>query len=404
MWENGTKGNFVIINIMNARKFLNYSLIAAVLVFIGGAVWVVVMPGHTQFQEDSASFDTTSFQSYSRGRVVEVVADTSGEQHRLSVVEQTLRVELLTGTQTGQVVTTSFSRVGSQNITFKVGDEVVLGQLEPERTNVLLFDETEGDYVVVDRWRLPGVITVVVIFCALALLIGRRYGLRSLIGLAMTGIVLLLFTAPQLLQGKNAIAISILSAGVIGTLGLFLAHGYKERTKLAVFSTLVSLLVAIVLSAVFVNMAQLFGLGQSEAFTLQNGYLGQVDLKGLLFGGLVIALLGVLDDVTTTQTAAVAELHNADSRMNFKELFKSGMKVGQEHIASLINTLILVYVGASLPLLLLLVAGSDQPVWTLVNSEFMAEEIIRALAGSASLVIAVPIATIVAARYLTWRD
>lgn len=389
---------------MNTTRYLNYGLIAAIAVFVAGATWIIALPKQAQFEEDSATFDTTSFKQYARGKIVEVVSSNTAQQQDLNIIEQTLKVELLSGPQAGQTITTSFSRVGSQGAIFETGDQVVLGQLEPERTDVLLFSDTEGEYVVVDRWRLPGVIAVTVIFCALALLVGRKYGLRSLIGLALTGAVLATFTAPQILAGKNAIIISIISAGVIATLGLFLAHGYKERTKLAVFSTLLSLGVAIGLSALFVSLTQLFGLGQSEAFTLQAGYLGQVDLKGLLFGGLIIALLGVLDDVTTTQTAAVAELHKADSEMRFRELFKAGMKVGQEHIASLINTLILVYVGAGLPLFLLLVAGSHQPVWTLLNSEFMAEEIVRALAGSAALVIAVPIATMVAARYLTLSD
>jgi uncharacterized membrane protein len=180
---------------------------------------------------------------------------------------------------------------------------------------------------------------------------------------------------------------------------MFIAHGFNQRTKLSVLSTVLSLVLAVSLSYLFISLTQLFGLGQSDAFALQAGFLGNIDLRGLLLGGLIIALLGILDDVTTTQTAAIEELAKANPNLTKTELFLAGMSVGREHIASLINTLILVYVGASLPLFLLIVAATDQPLWVLLNSEYMAEEIVRALSGSVALILAVPISSVLAAGF-----
>ncbi|HMQ02250.1 MAG TPA: YibE/F family protein, partial [Candidatus Doudnabacteria bacterium] len=239
---------------------------------------------------------------------------------------------------------------------------------------------------------------VVMVFVFLAVFIGRRRGALSLAGLGVAGAILLLFTAPQLLAGKNALAVTLVSAGLIAVVTMFIAHGYNLRTRLAVISTLVALLAAIVLSYCFVWVAQLFGLGQGDAFALQAGFLGNIDLRGLLLGGLIISLLGILDDVTTTQTATVEELSKAKPDINRQELFAAAMSVGREHIASLINTLILVYVGASLPLFLLIVTASEQPLWVLLNSEYMAEEIVRAISGSVALILAVPIATAIAVQ------
>lgn len=218
-------------------------------------------------------------------------------------------------------------------------------------------------------------------------------------GLALTALILVFFTAPQLLEGKNPVFIAGVSAGVIAITTMFIAHGFNRRTKISILSTLFALAFAIGVSYLFVYLGQLFGLGQADAFLLQTGYLGAVNLRGLLLAGLIISILGILDDVTTAQTATVDELLKANPQFSFKQLFSSAMSVGREHIASLINTLILVYVGASLPLFLLLVSATNQPLWVVLNSENMAEEIVRALAGSTALILSVPISTLVAVYF-----
>lgn len=382
-------------------KRLNDILLGIFVALVLAAGLIYFWKGNTQFNLDNASFDTSSFIGYERGVVTKVVNESQDRLQYNQTLYQQLEVKLLSGPRDGEVIITEFTRIldSSGGVKLTVGDKVVLGQLSPSQEDQLLFEEnSDGEYVIVDRQRINGLIFVVVFFVALAGLIGRRKGWLSLLGLVVAGAILLVFTAPMLLSGQNAMLVTVITGGLIAITTMLIAHGYNLRTQLSIISTLVALVFAMVLSYVFVWVAQLFGLGQSDAFVLQNGLLGSINLRGLLLGGLVISLLGVLDDVTTTQTASVEEVAKANPALGWKELFSAGMSVGREHIASLINTLILVYVGASLPLFLLLVIASNQPLWVMLNSEFMAEEIVRALAGSSGLILAVPISTFLASK------
>ncbi|HYC80108.1 MAG TPA: YibE/F family protein, partial [Candidatus Binatia bacterium] len=129
-----------------------------------------------------------------------------------------------------------------------------------------------------------------------------------------------------------------------------------------------------------------------------------LNLRGLLLGGIILGVLGVLDDITTAQSAAVYEIRRANPALPFKELYSRGLSIGREHISSLVNTLFLAYAGASLPLFLFFTAGDHpQPFWVTLNSEFIAEELIRTLVGSVALMLAVPITTFLAAYYFSRR-
>src|SRR3989344_12894 len=149
-----------------------------------------------------------------------------------------------------------------------------------------------------------------------------------------------------------------------------------------------------------VTISKLFGFGSEEAYYLQLFQSNTIDLRGLLLGGIIIGVLGVLDDVTTAQTAAVFELKKANQAFGFKELYTRAMRIGREHISSLVNTLVLAYAGASFPLLLVFSMNKNIPLWATLNSELVSEEIIRALVGSTALVLAVPIATAIAAWFV----
>lgn len=387
------------------KKFLtlrNILLTALGLCIIAGAV-ISLQPGNGSISDDAGRFDTQSFASYARGEVIAVEEERQDEFQGNQTLYQKLQVKLLSGNRAGETITTEFTRIldTAGAVQFQVGDKVVLGQLPPTPSEELVFEDlAESEYVIVDRWRSSGLIIIAVVFITLAVWVGRKQGVWSLAGLVATGVILLFWTAPQLLVGKDAILVSLVTAGLVAVITMLISHGNNWRSRLSVVSTLISLAVAFAISFLFVQLGQLFGLGQSDAFALQTGFLGEVDLRGLLLGGLMISLLGILDDVTTTQTSAVAELKAANPALSQKELFQAGMAIGREHIASLINTLILVYVGASLPLLLLIMSATDQPLWVLLNSEFMAEEIVRALSGSVALILAVPISTALVAWYL----
>jgi uncharacterized membrane protein len=204
---------------------------------------------------------------------------------------------------------------------------------------------------------------------------------------------------PRIMNGGAAFPTLIIAAAVIATISIFMAHGFHVRTALAVAATLATLALTVVVEIIFASKAALLGMGSEEAFFLMGVGLGDIDLKGLLLGGILLGALGVLDDVTTAQVAVVAELKAADARFGFKDLYRRGLAVGHEHIASLVNTLFLAYAGASLPLFMLFSTGQGAPAWFIANSEMIAEEIIRALIGSLCLILAVPITTALAAKW-----
>jgi uncharacterized membrane protein len=194
------------------------------------------------------------------------------------------------------------------------------------------------------------------------------------------------------------VAVSVVGAAVIMFVTLYLAHGLNVRTTTAVLGTLGALVLTGVLAWAFVEASHLTGLSSEEAGFLQAA-AGQVNLEGLLLGGIVIGSLGVLDDVTVTQASAVWELYHANPSMGFRALFSAGLRIGRDHIASTVNTLVLAYAGASLPLLVLFTL-SNRDLSEVLTGELVAQEIVRTLVGSIGLVAAVPLTTALGALVL----
>ncbi|HET8661453.1 MAG TPA: YibE/F family protein, partial [Micromonosporaceae bacterium] len=214
-------------------------------------------------------------------------------------------------------------------------------------------------------------------------------------GLAVTFSVLLLFIVPAILNGQAPLLVAIVGSAVIMLSVLFLTHGFTLTTAIAVLGTLASLTVTGVLSAVSTWATRLTGVASEEASFL-NVAFQDVNMQGLLLAGILIGSLGVLDDVCVTQAATVTELARANPDLTYGQTYQAATRIGRAHIASVINTIILAYAGASLPLLILLAAG-DQPVGELLTSQFLAEEIVRSAVGTIGLITAVPITTALAA-------
>lgn len=322
--------------------------------------------------------------TYEHARVVEAI-DQATNPGVFTGVTQDIKVEVL---KSGEVVT-----IGIQEST--VPDKLHTGQ----RVIVSATPRVDGSklYGVVDTYRLPALMLVFLIFVGLLVLFAGLSGVASLIGLAFTIAVLGAFVVPQILAGYNPLMISVAGAFIIAILSLYLSHGFSLRISVALLGTLITITLAIGLAYLFVQLAGLSGTGTEEAFYLGLSGAEGLNLRGLLLGGIVIGTLGVLDDITTAQAAVVEELHKANSKLTVRELYQRGFSVDKEHIISLVNTLALAYVGASLPLLLLFVLSS-QPFWVTANSQIVAEEVVRTLVGSSALILAVPITTYLAAR------
>jgi len=244
-----------------------------------------------------------------------------------------------------------------------------------------------------EKYRLNSLYLLLGLFVLLTVLIAGWRGISSLFGLGVSLLVLVCWVIPKIVAGANPLLVAFIGSFVIVTVSIFLSHGFKKRTLLACIATIITLLLALLMSVLAVDYAGLLGMGSEEAVSLTFSNLADIDLKGLLLAAIIIGVLGVLDDVTTAQAAVVEELYLANKKLKFSSLYKRAMSVGKEHIASMINTLVIAYVGASLPIFLFIVM-SENPTWVVLNNEFMAEEIVRSLVGSAALVLAVPITTL----------
>lgn len=249
-------------------------------------------------------------------------------------------------------------------------------------------------YQFADRDRRAVLVTLGVAFGLAVVALGRLRGLAALGGLAASVGVIVLFVVPAILSGRSPALVAAVGAGAIGLLALYLAHGFTDLTHVAALGTFTSLALTVGLAAVAVPAARLTGFVGEESLLLP--LVADIDVSGLLLAGIVLGALGALDDVTVTQASTVWELRRAHPAISRPELVAAGLRVGRDHIASTVNTLLLAYAGAAMPLLLLF-GFSGLDLGLVANSEVVATEIVRTLVGSIGLVAAVPLTTWLAA-------
>nr|WP_308416870.1 YibE/F family protein [Streptomyces sp. AJS327] len=275
--------------------------------------------------------------------------------------------------------------------TFDVGQEVVVAYAEKA--------PRELQYSVIDANRELPMVLLAALFAVVVVLVGRLRGVLALVGLVVSFGVLTLFILPAILQGSNPLVVAVVGGSAIMLATLYLCHGLSARTSVAVLGTLVSLLLIGLLGSFFIGWGRLTG-DTDDQTALVHGLYPDIEIQGLLLAGVLIGSLGVLDDVTVTQTSAVWELKEADPGASWRTLYGSAMRIGRDHIASVVNTLVLAYAGAALPLLLLF-SIAQSGVGTVATSEVVAEEIVRTLVGSIGLVVSVPVTTLLAVLVVT---
>ena len=303
---------------------------------------------------------------------------------------QSLQVKSTDGTQYAITVGDEFSPLTEPQLK-AVGDKVITYSVESQ--------PGEFTTVIADAYRLPTIAWLSLLFVIVVIGVGRKKGLLSIIGMAVSLLVLLQFIIPQILLGANPILISLFGSLLIGSATVYLSHGYNLKSHIALFSMMASLVVVAILSFISVKTAFMFGLGSEEAAFLQVGSTSNINLQGLLLGGIMLGALGVLDDVTVSQVSLVFQLRAAKKTISFIELYNRSIAVGRDHVASLVNTLVLAYAGANMPLFLLFTLNDAVPTWVTLNSEIIVEEVIRTLTGSIGLVLAVPLTTVIAAYF-----
>ncbi|MER5211387.1 YibE/F family protein [Streptomyces sp. NPDC002838] len=380
-------------------------VIAAVLIPFAAAVLVglaVLWPGGAPPHERTGVGFDRQTQQATVTKVVEVsckdvnasgvppTGDTSTAEGSSAVQQAngtckkaTVRVD--TGKDKGRTFTEIVQPDQSRQL--NEGQKVVVAY-EPSAPKDLQYSVTD-----VNR-RLPMAL-LAGIFALAVVVVGRLRGVMALIALAISFLILNFFILPAILQGSNPLVVAVVGSSAIMLIALYLCHGLSARTSVAVLGTLISLLLIGVLGSLFIGWAALTG-NTDDNTGLIHGLYPSIDMSGLLLAGVIIGSLGVLDDVTVTQTSAVWELHEANPTMGWRGLYQAGIRIGRDHIASVVNTLVLAYAGAALPLLLLF-SIAQSSVGTVANSELVAEEIVRTLVGSIGLVASVPVTTALAA-------
>lgn len=327
-----------------------------------------------------------------RAEVLEIVdqydRDIMGTGATTTVQE--LRAKLLSGSKVGEVV-----RFENDLMVLEVGDKIFV--------NRLVAIDGEEYFIFKDIERRPQLLILAVLLATLVIVFAHWQGVRAILSLAVSALAIIFLLVPALLAGYDPALASFAIAAIILALTLFLTHGLSVYVRIAYFGTMAAVAVTCLIAWVSVSWLHLTGFSADASVYLNFATGGQLDLAGLLLGGIIIGLLGVLDDVSITQASVVQELRRANPTLGVRSLYERGVKVGRDHVGSLVNTLALAYVGTALPLVLLY-AQSQAPFMDILNQEVVAAELVRIIVGSIGLVLAVPFTTLVAAYYFSRHE
>ena len=318
-----------------------------------------------------------------RGRIVELLpatGDPTDPDVRIVVLDGALQGQTVDGHLQGPSGAEALPR-------YQVGDEVIVNaSTDPDSTFI----------AVADLYRIPALTLLLILFAVAVTVVGGWRGVRSLIALALTLAVIIKIVVPLIIAGRDPVWVAIAAATGVTIVTLLLTEGAHTRTVAAVIGTFASLALVALLAVVFDGLARFTTFhGSEEVGYLQAAGLGNIDIGGLFLAAIIFGALGILDDVTVTQAATVAELHDTSPSLSRMGLARRSLNVGRSHIAATVNTLVLAYVGASLPLIVLFAAGRQSPLLT-ASMEIVAVEFVRAIVGSIGIVAAVPLTTAVA--------
>ncbi len=377
----------------NLERFLVGGLV--ILVLLAAAVIIItprLKPSSPTTEEPVALGETETYTA----RVVEILDEGTvdlGDGRTQPYQRLLLRVE--NGPLAGQEVEVEEGTVNIINSErlFRPGDRVFLQRVP----------SPNGDrFYISDFVRTAPLFWIGVLFLGLVLLIGRGSGLRSLTGTLFSLVVVFFFILPQIVKGRDPVTVSIIGSTVLLAVSTYLVYGWNSKAHAAVIGMLVSLVLTGLLAWLFVGWTRLTGMSAEESAYLVLELGADLNFRGLVLGGIIIGALGVLDDICIGQSSAIFELANANRTLSWQQLFRRSLNIGRDHIAAMVNTLLLAYVGASLPLMLVFTIYQE-PLWQRVNREPIAEEIVRTLVGSVGLVLAVPITSLFASWLARWE-
>jgi uncharacterized membrane protein len=331
------------------------------------------------------------YQGTFRGQVLEIL---SQEQRLIPGTDtehvfQTIRAKILDGEKKGEVVT-----IENDYFALEEGDKFYFNY------NVDISGLERFTVINVDRH--DSLVLLIAVFVLAVIVFGGKQGVRSLIALVGSFLAIFYILLPGLLHGWNPVLISTLVASGVLFLAIFFTHGFNRESAVAYGGTMIAVLLTALFAVIAVYGTSLSGFASDESVYLNFNTRGALDFTALLLGAIIIGILGVLDDIAVTQAAVVSELYDSNPAMTKNEAYQRAIRVGREHVSALVNTLVLAYTGASLPLLLYFYSAPSG-AWSVLNMELVATEIVRAVVGSVGLILTVPIVTILAVVYLKGR-
>jgi uncharacterized membrane protein len=382
------------------KKYFLITLIVAILALAAFIIWGIPYFFHTPLP---AAAGTPVGTGTVKAEVIAIIEEGEIDLGGTLQHYQILRVRLLEGEYAGVPFEVDYGKrqVVPADIRYVVGDQVI----------VTVSQRPDGvvNVYFVDYVRLPKLGWLAAAFAIAILVTGRWKGFRSLLALVFSLAIIVSYILPHILNGEDPVRVSVIGSVILLGVTLYVTYGWTLKTHASVLGMVVVLILTGTLAWFFIQLTRLTGSGNEDALFLMQMSTATINLRGLMLGGMIIGALGVLDDLVTTQSSAVFELHSTDETLGFRELVGRAMRIGQDHVAATVNTLVLAYAGASLPTLLMFTLSRGN-YSNLLNLEFIAEEVVRTLVGSLGLIAAVPITTAIAAwlalyshRFGEWR-
>jgi uncharacterized membrane protein len=386
------------------RVPVSFIVAGAIAIMLISVLLIVGIPYFFQSPQFSGSMGGATLGSQTAlAKVTDIIDEGQINLNGKDQLYQVMHVQVLEGDYKDISFQIDYGKRQLRNDSFRFvpGDEVYV-EVDKAPDGTL-----QANYV--DYVRSRPLLILLITFILSMLVMGRWKGLGSLISLGFSMVMIIGYVIPHILAGEDPVTVSLIGSVILLVATLYLTYGWNLKTHASAVSIMVSLLLTGALSLFFVYLTRLTGYGDENAMYLMQFSSASIDPRGLLLGGMIIGSLGVLDDLVTSQSAAVVEIHDANPSLGFRLTFQKAMRIGQDHVAATVNTLVLAYTGAALPLLLIFTLGNGSYSY-FINSEFLAEEIVRTLVGSLGLIAAVPISTFLAtviilyqARFGQWR-
>jgi uncharacterized membrane protein len=355
-----------------------------------GALALMLLLGLLFFREPKTTTGPeTGVTETQEGRVMALLGTESRSSGEVASTVQRVLVEITRGSERGKQVEIEYGDhlLAVASAQLQQGDRVLI-----ERSGDGPFGQR---YFVSDFVRLPALLALLLVFAALTITVGHWTGLRALVSIGISVVALAGFFIPGFVSGRDPLIVALIGSILLMISTQYLIYKWRWKTHTALLGMIISLVLACAATLLFGRLVHLTGLGSEDAVILLQLTEVKLDAQGLLWAGILIGAVGILDDVAVGQASSTFELKRASPDLGWRELFRRAMVIGRDHIASLVNTLLLAYAGASLPLFLLL-ATQNPSLGATLNREFLAEEIVRTLVGSLVLIAAVPITSLIA--------